>query len=177
MKSFPVWRILAWPREHVNLVGVAIALLISSVVLLVYQALSLRTSLTEDVSMQASVLAENLTASAMFGDRDATAEVLGSLRKVPHVESATVYTPSGDLFVRYTRPGLNRKESQEGTLSQVGSTPRLSLADIFVAAPIMHNDQLLGSIVIVATTDAIKMQLAQYGCFLVGASLCSVWIA
>jgi len=69
MKSFPVWRRFAWPREHVNLVGVTIALLISSVVLLVYQALSLRTSLTNDVSMQASVLAENLTASAMFGDR------------------------------------------------------------------------------------------------------------
>ncbi|WP_025599953.1 putative bifunctional diguanylate cyclase/phosphodiesterase [Burkholderia sp. WSM2230] len=177
MNSFSVWRKFAWPREHVNLVGVAIALLVSSVVLLVYQALSLRTSLTEDVSMQASVLAENLTASAMFRDRDATAEVLGSLRKVPHVESATVYTPAGDLFVRYTRPGLSREESEEGTLAKAGNSQRLSLADIFVAAPIVHNNQSLGSIVIVATTDAIQMQLAQYGCFLVGASLCSVWIA
>ncbi|WP_128596516.1 putative bifunctional diguanylate cyclase/phosphodiesterase [Paraburkholderia kirstenboschensis] len=177
MKSFSAWSRLAWPREHVNLVGVAIALLISSVVLLIYQALSLRASLTDDVSMQASVLAENLTASAMFRDRDSTAEVLGSLRKVPHVASATVYTPDGELFVRYARPGLSRVEYEEGTLANVGGSRRLSLEDIFVAAPIVHNDRLLGSIVVVATTDAIKMQLAQYGCFLVGASLCSVWIA
>jgi diguanylate cyclase (GGDEF)-like protein len=161
----------------VNLVGVAIALLISSVVLLIYQALSLRASLTDDVSMQASVLAENLTASAMFGDREATAEVLGSLRKVPHVESATVYTPDGELFVRYARPGLSRVDYEEGTLANVGGSRHLSLEDIFVAAPIIHNDRLLGSIVVVATTDAIKTQVAQYGCFLVGASLCSVWIA
>jgi len=177
MKSFSAWSRLAWPREHVNLVGVAIALLISSVVLLIYQALSLRASLTDDVSMQASVLAENLTASAMFGDREATAEILGSLRKVPHVESATVYTPDGELFVRYARPGLRRADYEEGTLENVGNSRRLSLEDIFVAAPIIHNDRLLGSIVVVAATDAIKMQLAQYGCFLIGASLCSVWIA
>ncbi|MBT2789821.1 putative bifunctional diguanylate cyclase/phosphodiesterase [Paraburkholderia strydomiana] len=177
MKSFSAWSRLVWPREHVNLVGVAIALLISSVVLLIYQALSLRASLTDDVSMQASVLAENLTASAMFGDREATAEVLGSLRKVPHVESATVYTPDGELFVRYARPGLSRVDYEEGTLENVGNSRRLSLEDIFVAAPIIHNDRLLGSIVVVAATDAIKMQLAQYGCFLIGASLCSVWIA
>ncbi|MFM0331698.1 putative bifunctional diguanylate cyclase/phosphodiesterase [Paraburkholderia strydomiana] len=177
MKRFSAWSRLAWPREHVNLVGVAIALLISSVVLLIYQALSLRASLTDDVSMQASVLAENLTASAMFGDREATAEILGSLRKVPHVESATVYTPDGELFVRYARPGLRRADYEEGTLENVGNSRRLSLEDIFVAAPIIHNDRLLGSIVVVAATDAIKMQLAQYGCFLIGASLCSVWIA
>jgi len=177
MKSFSAWSRLAWPREHVNLVGVAIALLISSVVLLIYQALSLRASLTDDVSMQASVLAENLTASAMFGDREATAEIPGSLRKVPHVESATVYTPDGELFVRYARPGLRRADYEEGTLENVGNSRRLSLEDIFVAAPIIHNDRLLGSIVVVAATDAIKMQLAQYGCFLIGASLCSVWIA
>ncbi|MFM0752484.1 putative bifunctional diguanylate cyclase/phosphodiesterase [Paraburkholderia strydomiana] len=177
MKSFSAWSRLAWPREHVNLVGVAIALLISSVVLLIYQALSLRASLTDDVSMQASVLAENLTASAMFGDREATAEILGSLRKVLHVESATVYTPDGELFVRYARPGLRRADYEEGTLENVGNSRRLSLEDIFVAAPIIHNDRLLGSIVVVAATDAIKMQLAQYGCFLIGASLCSVWIA
>ncbi|XUW92194.1 EAL domain-containing protein [Burkholderia sp. M6-3] len=177
MKSFSAWSRLVWPREHVNLVGVAIALLISSVVLLIYQGLSLRASLTDDVSMQASVLAENLTASAMFRDREATAEVLGSLRKVPHVESATVYTPDGELFVRYARPGLSHADYEEGTLANVGSSRRLSLDDIFVAAPIIHNDRLLGSIVVVATTDAIKTQVAQYGCFLVGASLCSVWIA
>ncbi|CAB3675786.1 putative bifunctional diguanylate cyclase/phosphodiesterase [Paraburkholderia rhynchosiae] len=177
MKIFSVWSRLVRPREHVNLVGVAIALLISSVVLLVYQAFALRISLTDDVSVQASVLAENLTASAMFGDRDSTAEVLNSLRKVPHVESATVYTPDGELFVRYASPGLSRNEYAEGTLAHVGDSRRLSLEDVFVAAPIVHNDQLLGNIVIVATTDAIKIQLVQYGCFLVGASLCSVWIA
>ncbi|HEX7936309.1 MAG TPA: EAL domain-containing protein [Paraburkholderia sp.] len=177
MKIFPAWSRFAWPREHVNLVGVAIALLISSVVLLVYQALSLRTSLTDDVSVQALVLAENLTASAMFRDRDSTADVLNSLRKVPHVESATVYTPDGQLFVRYARAGLNRHEYEEGTLSHLGNARRLSLDDVVVAAPIVHNDQLLGNIVIVATTGSIKMQLAQYGCFLVSASLCSVWIA
>src|SRR3569832_2476858 len=110
MKSFSAWSRLAWPREHVNLVGVAIALLISSVVLLIYQALSLRASLTDDVSMQASVLAENLTASAMFNDREATAKILGSLRKEPQDKSATVYTPDGELFVRYARPGLRRAD-------------------------------------------------------------------
>ncbi|MBT2795333.1 putative bifunctional diguanylate cyclase/phosphodiesterase [Paraburkholderia strydomiana] len=171
------WSTFGLRREHVSLAGVAVALLFSSLVLLVYQALGLRASLTREVSVQASVLAENLAASIMFHDRESTAAVLRSLQKDPEVETATVYTPEGDLFVRYARPGLSREEYEEGTPRNVGDASRLSLKDVFIAAPIVQNGRLLGDIVIVADSRGMRAPLLQYGCFLVGASLCSVWVA
>nr|WP_284503225.1 EAL domain-containing protein [Caballeronia sp. AZ10_KS36] len=160
-----------------NLVSVGIALVVASVVLLLYQAVAFRSALYDDASLQASVIAENVSASLMFDDEASMQDVLRSLGRVPYVESLSVYKSDGRLYTRYARPGVTRDEQEEGTLQSTEHRPALSLGDAFVRAPIEHNGHVLGHVVLVATSDLVHRHLAQYACFLGVACLGAMWIS
>ncbi|WP_240655830.1 putative bifunctional diguanylate cyclase/phosphodiesterase [Paraburkholderia phosphatilytica] len=160
-----------------NFFSVAMALFVIGIVLLVYQAVSLRSALTDDASLQASVIAENVTASIMFSDEHAAADLMRSLANVPYVESLSVYLTDGRLFSRYARAGISRAEAEEGTLESAAGNRALSLGDVTVEVPIRQNGRLLGFAVLVATSEQVRAQLARYACFLGLASLCAIWIS
>lgn len=82
---------------HANLVSVGIALVVASIVLLVYQAVAFRSALYDDASLQASVIAENVSASLMFDDEASMTDVLRSLRRVPYVECQRISRRQPDL--------------------------------------------------------------------------------
>ncbi|QSN64690.1 EAL domain-containing protein (plasmid) [Caballeronia sp. M1242] len=160
-----------------NLVSVGIALVVASVVLLLYQAVAFRSALYDDASLQASVIAENVSASLMFDDEGSMQDVLRSLGRVPYVETLSVYESDGRLYTRYARAGITREELSEGTLESTEHRDALSLGDVFVRAPIEHNGHILGHVVLVATSDLVHRHLAQYACFLGVACLGAMWIS
>lgn len=163
---------------RVKLVGVGVALLISSVVLLVYQAVTLRTSLTDDATLLAEMIADNVTAPVLFADQAAAAEVLHSLHKVPYVKCATIYTADGKRFGRYAAKGATLVDiAPLAPDESPPATRRFSLSDVVVAAPIVQNGKPLGEVVLAAGTGEMLAQLSHYGCFLAAASLCALWIA
>ncbi|MDR5755108.1 MULTISPECIES: EAL domain-containing protein [unclassified Caballeronia] len=160
-----------------NLVSVGIALVVASIVLLVYQAVAFRNALYDDASLQASVIAENVSASLMFEDEASMRDVLRSLSRVPYVESVSVYRNDGRLFTRYARAGISREEQEEGTLQSTERHTTFSLGDVFVRAAVEHNGHKLGHVVLVATSDLVRRQLVQYACFLGIACLGALWIS
>ncbi|WP_244140145.1 EAL domain-containing protein [Caballeronia sp. BCC1704] len=160
-----------------NLVSVGIALVVASVVLLLYQAVAFRSALYDDASLQASVIAENVSASLMFDDEGSMQDVLRSLGRVPYVETLSVYESDGRLYTRYARAGITREELSEGALESTEHRDALSLGDVFVRAPIEHNGHILGHVVLVATSDLVHRHLAQYACFLGVACLGAMWIS
>ena len=168
---------LSRSRGRVNTIGVALALLISSVVLLVYEAVSLRASLTDVAHLQAAAVSENISAALVFGDKQAARDVLGHLRSLPYVESAAVYDKSGARFVLYARDGLSSAERDEGTLDAVAHPQRLSFRDVFVSAPVELHGERLGTVVLVSTTEQIRTDFVRYAAFLFGASACALVIS
>lgn len=163
---------------RIKLLPASIALVAAGVVLLAYQAVTLRAALTQDVGMQAEMVADNVSASVMFDDEHTAAEILRTLCKVPYIESADIYTNGGQRFATCAKPGLSRRETAEGTLANARATQsRLSLRDVFVSRPIRQADKSLGSVVVVARTDAMLVQLMRYAGFLAAASLGAIWIA
>ncbi|MBT5361040.1 MAG: HAMP domain-containing protein, partial [Gammaproteobacteria bacterium] len=60
-------------------------------------------SLVETNRAQSEVLADNATASLMFGDVKAAEELLSSMRHTPDVYCAVLYDQSGALFAQYQR--------------------------------------------------------------------------
>ncbi|WGS54998.1 EAL domain-containing protein (plasmid) [Paraburkholderia sp. D15] len=163
--------------SRVNIVGVAIALIVSSAVLLIYEAISLRASLTDVARLQAAMVSENLSAALMFGDRQAAADVLRHLRSLPYVESAAVFDKKGARFVLYAHEGISELEQNEGTPEAAQHSKRLSFSDVFVSAPIELNRQRLGTVVLVATTAQLKTDFARYAVFLLGASASALLIS
>jgi diguanylate cyclase len=163
---------------RIKLAGFGVALLVSGLVLLIYQALSLRSALTDDASMQADMIADNVSAAVMFDDLRSAQEVLHSLRLMPYVESAGIYTVDGKRFASYTRPGATARAFAEANPSNAqGKKQRLSFGDVFVAATIAQNGKTLGCVVVVATTEKMRKDLVHYAAFIAGASLCALWIA
>jgi len=163
---------------RIKLAGFGVALFVSGLVLLLYQALSLRSALTADANVQADMIADNVSAALMFDDVRSAQEVLHSLRKVPYVESATIYTTGGKRFAAYARPGVPKGELAEANPDNVKPAKhRLSFEDVFVAATIAQNGKPLGSVVVVATTQKMLDELLHYAAFILGASLCALWIA
>ncbi|WP_206951836.1 putative bifunctional diguanylate cyclase/phosphodiesterase [Trinickia acidisoli] len=163
---------------RVKLAGFSVALLISCLVLLVYQAISLRSSLTADANVQADMIADNASAAVLFDDVRSAQETLRSLRKVPYVESAEIYTADGKRFASYARPGLSTRERVEASLANV--TPidhHLLFDDVFVASTITQNGKTLGVVVVVATTTQMMAELLHFAAFILAASLCALWIA
>jgi diguanylate cyclase (GGDEF)-like protein len=84
----------------------ALALLITGVVLNAAMFLQSRDTLIDETTIQARVIAANLSAALLFQDSHATGEMLGSLERSPGVRRATVFDARGLLFVDYRRPGL-----------------------------------------------------------------------
>ncbi len=163
---------------RVKLAGFGLALLVSGFVLLVYQALSLRSALTADAAVQADMIADNVSAALMFDDERSAQEVLRSLRKVPYIESTRIYTIEGKRFASYTRPGISARDAKEATLPNVSHIGRrLSLEDVFIASDVKQKGKVLGTVVVVASTGQMTRDLLHYAAFVVGASLCALWIA
>ncbi|MFM0419537.1 putative bifunctional diguanylate cyclase/phosphodiesterase [Paraburkholderia aromaticivorans] len=162
---------------RVNIIGVAVALVISSVVLLVYEAVSLRGALADNARLQAAMVAENMSAPLLFRDSEVASEVLGHLGNLPYIESVAVFDAKGGRFARYIQRGLSESEQDEGTEAAARTQERLSFKDVVVAAPVVQGGARVGSVVLVATTEGMKAEFMRYACFLLLASACALWIA
>ncbi|NPT45732.1 EAL domain-containing protein [Paraburkholderia sp. 1N] len=162
---------------RLNIVGIAIALLISSAGLLAYQVLSLRAGLAADARLQAAMVSANITASLMFHDEQATGEILRPLGNVPYVESVAVFNAKGSVHARYARAGISPHEANEATLASNFAPDHFSLKDIFVANPVIHDGIVLGTVVLVASTEGMVRELWQYAGFLLAACTCALCVS
>ncbi|MGN6083365.1 putative bifunctional diguanylate cyclase/phosphodiesterase [Trinickia sp.] len=163
---------------RVKLAGFGVALLISGLVLLAYQAIALRSTLMADATVQADMIADNVSASVLFDDLRSAQETLHSLRNVPYVASAGIYTADGKRFAAYAKPGLSPHERLEANPLDVERTSRrLLFDDVFVASTITQNGKTLGTVVVVATTKQMAAELLHFALFILAASLCALWIA
>jgi diguanylate cyclase (GGDEF)-like protein len=128
-------------------------LVIASVVLLAYQFVSLRNALTNEARVQAGIIADNVTASLMFGDREAAADMLRPLHFATDLMSATVYDSAGQRFVGYV-PGGPAQPGQD-----LAGTIR-------VEAPVAHRGRKIGKVELVMKMTSLRVGLLRYAVFL-----------
>ncbi len=82
---------------------VTAALLFSSVAMLAYDQLALRTTMRNDLNVLAEMFGANSTAALSFGDQKAANELLEGLRAKRHITQAYIYSGDGVLFATYRR--------------------------------------------------------------------------
>jgi signal transduction histidine kinase/CheY-like chemotaxis protein len=76
----------------------AAALLSSSVAYFLYEVLTIRATLTQELTTQAQVVGSNAVNSLKFDRADRAQTALESLRASAHVEAAAIYNLSGEVF-------------------------------------------------------------------------------
>src|SRR5262249_11319112 len=95
------FRNLSIPNKIVAIIMIicGAALLLTSGALIAYDFSDSRRELRLSVSTFAGILADNMNAAVSFDDKTTALDTLSSLRPVPSVVAACIYTPDG-LFTQ-----------------------------------------------------------------------------
>jgi diguanylate cyclase (GGDEF)-like protein len=146
-----------------QLLAAAAALGVACCILLAYQFVALRRNLTDDLTVQAAIIADNVAATLMFHDEDAAHEMLRSFRHSSFLAAATVYDRQDVEFAAYRNGAVEETPSllRDWTL----------FAPLSVARPIRYRGMALGRVVLTADTVGIRNDLLRYGALLALASL------
>jgi signal transduction histidine kinase/CheY-like chemotaxis protein len=81
----------------------SIALVLSSASFLIYDLISFRHLLSQDLMTQAEIIGYNSTAAMAFRDESAATVTLSALKAKEDVVAAVLYSPDGKIFARYFR--------------------------------------------------------------------------
>ena len=96
----------------------SIALLLSSASFLIYDLISFRHLLTQDLTTQAEIIGYNSAAAMAFKDEPAATATLSALMVKGDIVAAVLYSPDGNMFAQYFRndktlPAVLPSRSQE----------------------------------------------------------------
>src|SRR2546425_5336467 len=123
------------------------ALLLAGAVFVMFEVISVRNSMTENLSSLASVVGENCTAALSFQDPTVARELLGTLSKQPHIVAACVYDQQGRVFESYVRdrasfafPPPSREERHEFTRDHLQLFRRIEIKGERIGTIYMRSD-------------------------------------
>jgi signal transduction histidine kinase/HAMP domain-containing protein/ActR/RegA family two-component response regulator len=97
-------------RRRVNLLiagASALGLVLAGIAVLAYDLKTLKPRALNDVTSLADIVRVNSTAALQFRDPIAAAENLATLAARPEISAAAIFSPEGDIFASYVRPGSN----------------------------------------------------------------------
>jgi len=80
-----------------------VALLLCSASLLIYDLVSFRQLLAQDLATQAEIIGYNSAAAMAFKDEMAATATLSTLQAKEDIVAAALYTPDGKIFAKYVR--------------------------------------------------------------------------
>src|SRR5437773_10730551 len=92
----------------------SLALVLSSVSFLIYDLMSFRRQLSQDLMTQAEIIGFNSGAAMAFKDESAATATLSALKAKEDIVAASLYSPEGKVFAHYFRSEERRvgKESR-----------------------------------------------------------------
>lgn len=171
----PTPRLTRW-IDLVNLVTAGAALLVAGVLLVLFQFLSLRDGLVEDLTVQARIVADNSVAALVFNDRRAAAETLEALDGAPAVLHAALFTPDGRLIASYRRhPDAAEELAPTDSLRERGHI--FSYRQLQLMQLVRMDGREIGSVVVTAGLDQLYARLLAYAGLTLAVALASLIVA
>jgi signal transduction histidine kinase/ActR/RegA family two-component response regulator len=149
-----------------------VALLVSAIALLTYEARAYRAFLINDLTTQADILASVSAPSLAFEDAVAAEEALELLTNRSGIVAGAVYRSDGQLFATYQRAG----EITEFPAEAGSTTPRVGDADLSLFHPVVRNDERLGTVYLKADYE-LGNRIRDYLLILAGAAVVSLVVA
>lgn len=145
--------------------NVLVALLLGGVALTARYAVTEGDKLADRLTVLAQVVGANSRAALAFNDRAAAEDTLSALVAEPNVLTAYVFDRRGRLFVHFRVPGAAARPVPADS-EAVGATGRgrgwshyLFADDLFVASPIVLDDERIGTVVVDADLRPLRAAL------------------
>ncbi len=119
-------------------------LLFSSVSFLIYDWYSLRGAIFERMRAQAGIVGNSSISAMVFNDSRAANRTLSILEREADIQAAGLYDNKGKLFAYYERtPGALLKQHPDTDAGDING-------HVFVVSPISFDEDVIGSIVLIA---------------------------
>ncbi len=154
------------------LVTTFVALLVSAIALLSYEARGYREFLLSDVTTQADILARTSAPALAFNDRAAATATLAMMSSRPVIDAAAIYTADGELFATYRQAGNTLPFPAHAE----PRGPQVENRAMTVLHPIVENNQLLGTVYLRAKYE-LADRVVDYLLILGGVMLVSLAVA
>ena len=147
--------------------------LLTGIGVVVADTVLVRRDLQNGLVALSEIIADNSTGALAFNDPRSAGETLSALRARPHLLSACIYSPKGELFARYIR---------EGTLAgcapvHAGKDSRFGPDNVAVSRPIVLNGRPIGTLVLLSDLGEISERMKLDSALLLGVLLASSMIA
>jgi len=151
-----------------------VALLLACSAFAIYEVLTFRSAMAQDLSTLAEMIANNTSAALDFADPKTAKETLSALRAQPHIEAACIYNAKGEVFAAY-----DRTDDGKTFLPPANQTNTLyfSKDSLQIFRPIMLNNELLGTVYIVSDLNALYSRLDKYLLIAAGVFFASSFVA
>lgn len=140
----------------VVLVTTLVALLVSALALLTYEAQNYREFLVSDATTQADILARTSAPALQFDDPAAAAETLALLASRRGISAAALYTPAGEVFARYVRVEPAALPALESS-----RLSRFTDGNLELFHPVIANGQVIGTVYL-RSADDLAERLQDY---------------
>lgn len=154
------------------LVTTFVALLVSAVALLTYEARGYREFLVSDVMTQADILARTSAPAVAFHDVASAQATLALMSSRPVIEAAAIYTAEGEVFASYREPGSQQPFPEDAA----PRGPAFEGTSLTLFHPIVENNQLLGTVYLRAKYE-LADRVVDYLLILGGVMLVSLLVA
>jgi len=144
-------------RRKLIVIGVAasgLALFVSGASLLISVFIGLRSGLWNDLRVNASIVADNLTAALAFDDRGIATETVGALRATPSVDGACVYDLKRELYASYLAPNTADCPAQPPTDGETIDN------GLIIVRPVVQIDRRLGTLFIRSNLTEVRQRFA-----------------
>lgn len=143
----------------VTVLASAIALLLAGSIIVAYENLSYRDQKAKEVSVQAEILSESVTASLEFNDPKAAQEYLNALEVNPEIAAAGIYSVQGGLFASYVRRDM---VSQPLPARAVLPGQHFEGSELAVSWAIKPEQEQIGTVYLRARIEPLATRLIRY---------------
>jgi len=97
-------------KQKLTLIAIlpsTLALLIACLVFFVFDEITLKKAMIQEITMLAQVIGANNSAALLFDDKKSAEDNLAVLSVNPHVVSGYIFTATGDVFAAYVRKSIH----------------------------------------------------------------------
>ncbi|MDO9218381.1 MAG: EAL domain-containing protein [Lacisediminimonas sp.] len=152
-------RLSHW-MDLATLVTAGAALLLAGTLLTIYQVVSLRSALVDDLRVQARIIGENSAAALVFNDPRAARETLSALEYSPSVQAAAIFSHDRSTLALYQAPDKMAPTMPDAALLRTGY--QFSVAELLVAQPVKLAERQLGTVVLRISLEKLWWRVLGY---------------
>lgn len=134
--------------------------MVASALLIVFQFVSLRTAMVEDLNVQLRIISDNSAVALLLNDDKAGNETLRALEVSPNVEAAAIFSMTGAQLARFHRTGVDDIALPDPALIRKGY--RFSFNRLDLVRYVNADKRHIGYVVVRAGLDQLYARLIGY---------------